>query len=222
MKSYLLQTLKEIALLGAMNQKIELSSLELAKLLQTSQQSASRYLLELDSMGFIVRELGIKKQLIQITEPGADVLQTEYAQYKQIFELATKIRFKGRLVSGLGEGKYYTGHKGYQDQFFSKLKFTPYPGTLNVEIQPIERNKLRLLKQYDGVCLEPFTAENRTFGEVRCFPATINGVKGAVVLPNRSHYSTTLEIVSPEFLRKRLKINDGDAVEVVVFLGDVG
>ena len=222
MKSYLLQTLKEIALLGAMNQKIELSSLELAKLLKTSQQSASRYLLELDSMGFIIRELGIKKQLIQITEPGADILQTEYAQYEQIFELATKIRFKGRLVSCLGEGKYYTGHKGYQDQFFSKLKFTPYPGTLNVEIQSIERNKLRLLKQYDGVCLEPFTAENRTFGEVRCFPATINGVKGAVVLPLRSHYSTTLEVVSPEFLRKRLQLKDGDEVEIIISLEKKG
>ena len=36
MKSYLLQTLKELALLGAIKNKIEISSLELAKQLETA------------------------------------------------------------------------------------------------------------------------------------------------------------------------------------------
>jgi signal recognition particle GTPase len=66
MKPYLLQTLKELALLGAVENRVELSSLELANLLQTSQQTASRYLLELDKKGFITRELGIKKQIIMM------------------------------------------------------------------------------------------------------------------------------------------------------------
>ena len=51
MKTYLLQTLKELALLGAIKNKIEISSLELAKQLDSSQQSASRYLVELDKKG---------------------------------------------------------------------------------------------------------------------------------------------------------------------------
>ena len=70
LKPYLLQTLKELALLGAVHNKIELSSHELALQLQTSQQTASRYLLELDTQEMITRELGIKKQLIQITSQG--------------------------------------------------------------------------------------------------------------------------------------------------------
>ena len=218
MKPYLLQTLKEIALLGAMNQKIELSSLELAKQLHTSQQTASRYLLELDTKGYITRELGVKKQIIMITDIGVDALQDEFTFYKQIFELETKIHFKGRIVSGLGEGKYYTSQNGYKEQFQQKLHFVPYPGTLNVEIQPIERNKLRLLKHYGGVCLDSFTSENRTFGEVRCYPATVNGVKAAIVVPVRSHYSTIIEIISPTHLREKLKVNDGDEVEIVVSL----
>jgi len=48
MKPYLVETLKELALLGAIKNKIEISSQELAKQLDTSQQTASRYLLELD------------------------------------------------------------------------------------------------------------------------------------------------------------------------------
>jgi len=74
MKNYLIQALKEIALLGAINNKIEISSFELAKQLGISQQSASRYLVELDKNGLITREFGIKKQLIKITNKGEDIL----------------------------------------------------------------------------------------------------------------------------------------------------
>ena len=111
MKPYLLQTLKEIALLGAIKNKIEISSFELAKQLKTSQQTASRYLLELDNDGLITRELGIKKQIILVTDYGLGALQDEFSQYKQIFELETKVHFKGRISSGMGEGKYYTKQK---------------------------------------------------------------------------------------------------------------
>ena len=42
MQPYLIQMLKEIALLGAIRNKIEISSIELANQLNTSQQTASR------------------------------------------------------------------------------------------------------------------------------------------------------------------------------------
>jgi len=218
MKPYLLQTLKELALLGGIHNKIELSSHELAKQLETSQQTASRYLLELDTQQMITRELGVKKQLIQITSNGADLLENEYLSYKQIFDLSTKVVFKGKLISGMGEGKYYTRQKGYADQFEKQLGFVAYPGTFNVEIEYIERNKLRLLRNCGGILINEFQAENRTFGSVVCFKATINGYEGAIVLPKRSHYAIVLECISPYFLREKLKLHDGDEVEVVVYL----
>ncbi|MBE3137807.1 MAG: DUF120 domain-containing protein [Thermoplasmata archaeon] len=218
MKPYLLQTLKELALLGAIRNKIELSSHELAKQLETSQQTASRYLLELDTQQMITRELGVKKQLIQITSNGADLLENEYLSYKQIFDLSTKVVFKGKLISGMGEGKYYTGQKGYADQFEKQLGFVAYPGTFNIEIEYIERNKLRLLRNCGGILISEFQAENRTFGSVMCFKATINGNEGAIVLPKRSHYAIVLECISPYFLREKLGLHDGDEVEVVVYL----
>ena len=174
MKPYLLQTLKELALLGAIKNKIEISSFELAKQLETSQQTASRYLVELDKKGMITRELGIKKQLIMVTGIGEEILQEEHLQYKQIFELTDRIIFKGKVTSGLGEGRYYTEQNGYTDQFKQKLGFVPYPGTLNVEIKYVERNKLRLLKNSKSIDIDEFKTRNRTFGSVRCFKAKIN------------------------------------------------
>jgi riboflavin kinase len=218
MKPYLLQTLKELALLGGIHNRIEISSQELADRLEASQQTASRYLLDLDTLQMITRELGIKKQLIQITEQGKNVLDEEFSQYKQIFDLSNKVVFKGKIVSGMGEGKYYTEQRGYVNQFQKKLGFIPYPGTLNVEIEFIERNKLRLLRQCGGIIIEGFTTKNRTFGSVYCLKAAINGVQSVIVLPKRSHYSNILEFISSEFLRDKLGVHDGDRVDVVIFL----
>ena len=218
MKPYLLQTLKELALLGAIRNRIEISSHELAKQLEISQQTASRYLLDLDNVQMVTRELGIKKQLIQITSLGTEILKEERSQYNQIFDLSNKVVFKGKVVSGMGEGKYYTEQKGYVDQFKNKLGFVPYPGTLNVEIEYVERNKLRLLKNYGGTVIDEFETKNRTFGSVLCLNAKINNCKGAIVLPKRSHYSNILEFISPHYLREKLHLEDGGGVEMIIYL----
>ncbi|HDM67332.1 MAG TPA: DUF120 domain-containing protein [Thermoplasmatales archaeon] len=216
MKPYLLQMLKELALLGALNERIELSSKELAIQLGTSQQTASRYLLELDKLGMVTRELGVKKQMIRITEQGAEVLRDEYAQYQRIFEFPQRVYFNGRIVSGMGEGRYYTEREGYVNQFKDKLGFKPYPGTLNVEIKQIDKNKIRILRKIDAIEIQPFETEDRTFGGVKCYPATINNYECIMVLPARGHYSTVLEFISPVCLRDKLHLKDGDSVEVVV------
>ncbi|GAG82901.1 unnamed protein product, partial [marine sediment metagenome] len=183
MKPYLIQMLKEIALLGALRDKIEISSIELANQLNNSQQTASRYLLELDKKGIIIRELGIKKQLIQITDIGKSILQEEYLLYQQIFELTNQIYISGKVVSGMGEGRYYTEQIDYIKQFQDKLKFRPYPGTLNIEIKHIEKNKIRLVKKYNAIIIKEFKTNNRTFGSVKCFHAKIENMNGAIVLP---------------------------------------
>ncbi|MFE3845702.1 DUF120 domain-containing protein [Thermoplasmatota archaeon] len=218
MKAYLIQMLKEIALLGAIRDKIEISSIELANQIDTSQQTASRYLLELDKKGMITRELGIKKQLIQITDLGKTILQEEHLQYQQIFELTNRIYISGKVVSGIGEGSYYTEQINYIKQFQEKLKFKPFPGTLNIEIKHIEKNKIRLVKKYNAILINEFKNNNRTFGGVKCFYAKIENIKGAIVLPIRSHYSNILEFISPYFLRKKLKLKDGDFVKIIIFL----
>lgn len=216
MKPYLLQMLKELALLGAIENRIEASSMQLAERIDASQQTASRYLLELDKNGYINREMGIKKQLIHITEEGSDSLHEEYLSYKHIFSLPRFIHFKGRIVSGMKEGTYYTSQQGYVTQFKEKLGFIPHPGTLNIEIDLVEKNKLRFLKQEEGIQISAFDTENRSFGGVKCFHACINKHNTSLIFPLRGHYSNILEFIAPKYLRDRLDLRDGDLVDVVV------
>ena len=218
MKPYLLQMLKELALLGALSNKIEISSQELAIQLQTSQQTASRHLLELDKADMISREMGVKKQRLQITTKGKETLLDEFHHYQHIFEMPTRIHFTGTIVSGMGEGTYYLSQPGYIDQFRKILGFKPYPGTLNVKIKDIEKNKLRLLKHHPSQTIHPFETNHRTFGEVKCFPAHINNIPTTFVLPARGHYSTVLEFISSEYLRHIIPVTDGDNVSVIIEL----
>jgi riboflavin kinase len=45
----------------------------------------------------------------------------------------------------------------------------------------------------------------------------IDGIKGAIVRPERTSYpATLLELIAPENLRKALGLSDGDEVEVVL------
>ena len=208
--------LKELALLGAIENRIEVSSIQLAEKIDSSQQTASRYLLELDKNKYISREMGIKKQLIHITEKGSDALQKEYLLYQHIFALPRYIHFSGTIVSGMREGTYYTSQQGYITQFEEKLGFIPHPGTLNIEIDPVEKNKLRFLRQESGIEILPFETENRSFGGVKCFPACINNQNTALIFPLRGHYSNILEFIAPFYLRDRLGLIDGDIVKVVV------
>jgi len=222
MKPYLLQMLKEIALLGALNNKVEISSLDLAKQLQSSQQTASRYLLELDKLSVITREMGIKKQLIKITEKGRHILKDEYSQYEHIFDMPTRIHFRGTIVSGMGEGTYYIAQEGYVKQFKERLGFKPYPGTLNIKIKEIEKNKLRLIKHHQAIHVDSFKTRHRTFGDVKCFHAKINDKPCALVLPLRGHYSSVLEFIARENLREKIGLTDGDTANITIDLENQG
>lgn len=212
------QALKELALLGAASSFVEANSTDLAERLKTSQQTASRRLLDLERLGYIRREKGVRNTLVRLTEEGVGVLLDEMSAYKRIFEKSRNLAIKGKVVSGLGEGRYYLDQKGYIDQFVAKLGFRPYPGTLNLEIRGPELNKLRILKAATAVPIDSFQDRERTFGAVDAWRAKLRDVDGAAILPKRTHHTRTLEIIAPVYLRDKLNLQDGDELEVEVRL----
>ena len=208
------ELLKQLAKIGGLHDYVFISSSELAGRIGVSQQTASRKILELLDAGLIVRRMGTRKQHIRVSPSGLDVLRHEYADYKQLFSGGERVVIRGKIVTGLGEGRYYISREGYRKAFGRLLGFDPYPGTLNIEVDPLDREKMAELKDTDGLMIDEFQSEGRTFGAVKCFRALIGGVEAAAIFPLRSHHVHVLELISPHGLREKLSLADGTDVQV--------
>ncbi len=214
-------TLVKLAELGAHRRIAKISTEYLAVKLGLSQQTASRYLIELDGKSWIKRTMTPEGCLIRITETGVKELQKLYANLRLLMEATypPSITLEGVVFTGLGEGAYYTSKEEYRKQFIEKLGFDPYPGTLNLKLTTDYDVKTRSeLEAYPAVEIEGFKSEDRSFGVVKCYPAIIgNKDKGAIISALRTHYdASVLEIIAPEPLRKSLKLKDGHKVKVEV------
>lgn len=214
-----MEALKQLALLGAHEDHVELASGEFADLIEVSQQTGSRRLIELTDLGLIQREMGVRKQRIHVTEAGRNVLRDEFMLYQRLFSPQDHLDLEGSVATGLGEGRYYLSRPGYEAQFQAALGWTPYPGTLNLELSATDANHLKRLKRNPVHVIEGFEAEGRTFGGVTCNPARIGEQACAAILPNRSHHTTTLEIIAPVCLRDAIPCVDGDRLVAAVALG---
>jgi len=213
--------LLKLAEMGAHRRTAKISTEYLAGKLGTSQQTASRYLIELDNNGWIKRTITPEGCLIKITDAGIKELKKLYSNLRFLMEAAypPSITLEGVVFTGLGEGAYYISKERYTKQFIEKLGFEPYPGTLNLKLTTDYDVKTRSeLEAYPAIEIEGFRNEDRTFGSVKCYPVTIeNRVKGALILALRSHYDTSvIEIIAPVFLRKHLNLKDGHKVKVEV------
>jgi len=211
--------LLELAKLNA-SKGVVISTLQLGEILGCSQQTASRKLVELEEKGFIKKERAIKGQKIILTKKGLDFLREYYIQLKCIFEEREAVNIKGELISGMGEGQYYITRPGYTQQFEERLGFRPYPGTLNLLLERKHDIVVReMLDNCPYIKIDGFTDEERTFGAVKCYLISINGVKGAIISPLRTHHpKNVIEIISPVYLREKLSIKDGDEVSVDLFI----
>jgi len=212
-------TLLKLAEMGAHRRTAKISTEYLAQKLAASQQTASRYLIELESKGWIERTVTHDGCLIKITPTGTAELQKLYNGLKSLLEAAypPTVTLEGTVFTGLGEGAYYIGKDTYRKQFVEKLGFEPYPGTLNLKLTSDYDIKTRTeLEAYPAIEVAGFRNEDRTFGLVKCYPLLIeNKIKGALITALRSHYDVSvLEIIAPVCLRKQLNLKDGNKVKV--------
>ncbi len=215
----MIEALKKLALMNATRKVIKISSKEFADKIEQSLQTAARKLKELEDNGLIERTINKDGQFIVITEKGKKILYKEYLDLKRIFEGVEKVCIKGKIVSGVGEGKYYVGLEGYKKQFVEKLGFSPFLGTLNIKISKEQMYFRRVLDEEEGILIEGFKTADRTFGDVKAFKCRIDGVEGALIFPQRTHYNKEIiEVIAPVNLREKLGLKDGDEVEVEVFL----
>ena len=214
-------TLLKLAEMGAHRRTAKISTEYLAEKLGTSQQTASRYLIELEHKGWIRRTITHEGCLIKIEEAGMAELQKLTSHLRFLLEAAypPSVTLEGTVFTGLGEGAYYISKEHYRKQFMEKLGFDPYPGTLNLKLTGDYDTKTRTeLESYPAIEVEGFKNEDRTFGLVKCYLVMIdNKVKGALISALRTHYDVSvLELIAPVCLRKHLNLKDGTKVKIEV------
>jgi len=213
-----IESLKKLALLGAIGKPIKISSSEFSEHISSSSKTAARMLKNLEDEGFIERKLVSGGQMVTITNHGVKLLKTEYADYQNIFcSECGAVELHGHLITGLGEGQYYIGLDGYKHQFEKILDFTPFPGTLNVKLTDLSNSLRNRIDTINASTISGFTDGERTFGGGKCYPVKIEEIDGAVIVPDRSHYpDDLLEIIAPVNLRNTLRLKDGDQIKVIV------
>jgi len=206
---------------GAIEERIYLTSGEFAQELGTSQQTANRRLQMLEERGFIERTGSPRRQQVILTEKGAAKMKDLFFTLYNIFSKSeNEITIRGRLITGMGEGKYYISQQGYRNQFIQKLGFSLYPGTFNLKLD--DNNLARFnaaIEKLTFIPIEGFKTEDRSFGAVKAYKAKVgNKIDGAIIIPYRTHHDENIvEIVAPTYLRKALAVNEGDAIDVTIY-----
>jgi CTP-dependent riboflavin kinase len=123
------------------------------------------------------------------------------------------MELQGTLCSGLGEGATFTELDWVAHEFREKLGFAPHPGTVNLSLTgDAWMNARARLRQTAGVAIDPPPG----FCAAKCFAVLLNEqVEGFAVLPEVPDYpANKLEIVAPVFVRRVLKLQDGDRVNL--------
>jgi len=221
----LLLTLCRLAELGAYSGELMITTAELAENLNISQQTASRHLIELQTLGLIRRARVARGEAIKVTVKGSEELDKLYIRLKAIFEAKTKeVVLEGVLFSGIGEGAWYVSQVGYRRQFMEKLGFEPFPGTLNLRLEREYEDERKRLEASPPILIDGFQDGTRSFGSVKCYKAKINGKEdGALISAIRTHYAgDVIELIAPNNLRAKLGLKDGDSVRVHAVISDLG
>ena len=214
--------LSELLLCGAKNNFVELTTNEIAKKIKRSQQLASKELLDLEFFGCIKRNKKSKKYTIKVTERGYQQVYDHFLFLKTAVEsFKHVIDFEGHIITGMGEGAYYMSLDGYKKQFKEKLGYEPYPGTLNIKLNSMlfVEAKKEMLK-YPSINIEGFSDQSRTFGWVKCYPASINdskNINSSILILERTHYDDSIiELIAPFSIKEKFSLKNGDYVKLKV------
>ena len=199
----------------------EITQTEISKETGLSQQSVSRKLKDLEEEGIIQRILTKEGEYIRLTDKGEEVLKSCIEEALKLVLRTKIIHIKGKVISGLGEGRIFLSMPYYRESFKKYLGFEPYAGTLNIAIYDrISLENRLILDIAKGIIIPEHREPNRVLGSVKAFPSSVNSLTpAAVVIPARTtHPKSVIEIISPYYLREKLNLKDGDEISIEVYL----
>ena len=215
-----LLTLSHLLSKGAKYNYVTITTSSLGKNIHKSQQAASKHLLELEENKFITRIINGRNLSVKITSKGfSEMVKLSSVLQKSLDSSPSHIDLRGTLVSGMGEGAYYMGLKGYTKQFQSKIGYIPFPGTLNVRLdQKIHQESIKQFETLNGIKIKSFSDGKRTYGWVKCFSAKLNNsINCQLIILERTHHDdSVIELISKVCLRKNAKLKDGSKISIKI------
>ena len=124
--------------------------------------------------------------------------------------------FQGVVEAGIGQGKMYISKTLYKDQITRLFSFVPFPGTLNIKVSQYLYNRILNFVQENGSVLggTDTETEGRKLFNVLAHPCKIEGVDAVVLFPEKSIHDDEIEIIADIYLREKLDLKDGDAVNI--------
>jgi CTP-dependent riboflavin kinase len=123
---------------------------------------------------------------------------------------------KGKVVSGVKKGAFFTQLEWVQEQCLAGLGFRPYPGTLNIQVEAAHAPLVEELQKEEGILLIP---PDPQYCCGKTLQAEIEGVSGALIIPEeavRVHGKQIIEVMAEVKLKDALGLKDGDQVTLVV------
>lgn len=119
----------------------------------------------------------------------------------------------GNVKSGEGKAADFIGLKPYRKFIEHKSGISPYPGTLNLDVEP---EKLKELKERAGSKeMESTEFRGRELGGIEIFYIEIEGMPALIVEAEKSrHGDNTAEVAAAKKLRSEMDLKDGDKVEI--------
>ncbi len=122
------------------------------------------------------------------------------------------MKIKGVVVPGTKKGAYFMSQAIYRDQFEEKLGFRPFIGTLNVQVENKDVEKVKNLLKSD---ISKIKGEE-FFGNVKYKKATLNDeIEGAIIFPEKTRHSIdVVEFIAPQNLKERYHIHEGSSVTI--------
>ena len=198
--------------------RAKVSTSGLAAVTGFSQQSVSRKLRELESEGAIQRQASNSGIEVSFTEKGRRELESLYRELNEVFSRKPGASLEGKVVSGMGEGKYYTSLAHYESKFSGILGKKIFHGTLNLEVNPSQRLEFTSVAP---AVVEGFSTKERAFGGIDCWKCNASTAKGRedvlAILPHRTnHPKNIIELVAASGLRKKLGLEDGSKVKLAM------
>ncbi|MFB6295042.1 MAG: DUF120 domain-containing protein [Candidatus Nanohaloarchaea archaeon] len=121
------------------------------------------------------------------------------------------MQLDGTVTAGMGRGADYVGMDAYQERFAVALGFTPYPGTLNLDVDAEQKHAVEEAAPHRRI--DGFTVDGETYSAVDAYLVTVDGIDAALLeMEVTDHPPSVAEIVAPVNLRTELDIEDGDTV----------